>query len=114
VHTSLCVIDGWHHLLLLAITSEAAPRSSQSKPCCPIGCPPSNPPPQVLEEEGDELSDIVSAPRMVVTQFLRHHMPTGDVGLSNAQLDSLVVQVGAGGRGSCVRACTCACVRACV
>lgn len=49
---------------------------------------------QVLEEEGDELSDIVSAPRMVVTQFVRHHMPiSSNVNLSKAQLDSLVVQV---------------------
>jgi hypothetical protein len=40
------------------------------------------------------MSDIVSAPRMVVTQFVRHHLPIGtDVNLTKEQLDCLVVQV---------------------
>jgi len=49
---------------------------------------------QVIEEEGDELNDIVSAPRMVISQFIRHHLPISrDVNLSENQLNSLVVQV---------------------
>jgi hypothetical protein len=44
------------------------------------------------------MSDIVSAPRMVVSQFIRHHLPVNGVQLPADQLDSLVVQVGRGAR----------------
>lgn len=47
----------------------------------------------MLDEEGDDMTDIVSAPRMVVTQFIRHHLPVSDVNVQTAELDSLVVQV---------------------
>ena len=53
---------------------------------------------QMLEEDGDDMTDIVSAPRMVVTQFIRHHLPISSVNLSTEALDSLVVQVSGSGQ----------------
>jgi hypothetical protein len=52
------------------------------------------PTPQALEEEGAQMDELVSAPKMVLQGFIRNWFPEeAPEGMAAKQLDALLVQV---------------------